>query len=122
FERCCGGIGSCVPRTLVPPDQIDQLGRDSCTTSDSLCAPDELSSGTSRPTTCSSIAGAEGRCLPACLPDIAAQADRLPRDVCPTNHLCAPCYDPITGADSGACRLAGDMPVDPPYVFPDCCF
>ncbi len=121
FARCCGGIGSCVPASLVPADQRDQLGPDSCTMAGQLCAPDELSDSSRRPTMCSSLGGGEGRCLPSCLPDVAAQADRLPRDVCPATHLCAPCYDPISGDDLGTCRLNGDMPTRPPYTFPGCC-
>ncbi len=121
FERCCSDAGACVPASLVPADQRSQLGQDTCTDSSALCAPDELSDPTAPPATCNSIAGAEGRCLPACLPAIAAQADQLPRDTCSVNDLCAPCYDPISGADTGACRLNGDMPAEPAYTFPGCC-
>jgi len=55
---------------------------------------------------------AEGRCIPSCVPAIQAQASRLAQDDCTqAGTLCAPCYDPITGADTGACTQAGDAPV-----------
>jgi hypothetical protein len=121
FDRCCGDRGSCVPVDLVPPDQQGQLGPDTCTQGGMVCAPDDLADPIYVPPSCNSIAGAEGRCLPDCLPDIAAQADRLPQDSCMAGELCAPCYDPLTGDDTGACRLNGDEPVDPPFTFERCC-
>lgn len=121
FDRCCGGIGACVPRSLVPPEDAAQLGTDSCTAPDTLCAPDELRAEGFRPPACRSVADAEGRCLPSCLPAIAAQAAMLPRSTCAATHLCAPCFDPTDGTDTGACRQSGDMPTEPPYVFPGCC-
>ncbi|UJR82853.1 Hypothetical protein I5071_49180 [Sandaracinus amylolyticus] len=120
FDRCCGGIGACVPSTLVPEAQRAQLGTDTCTDAGALCAPDSLIAGT-EPTTCRSIDDSEGRCLPACLPAIGAQADRLSQGTCDAGHLCAPCFDPISGDDTGACRLNGDMPDEPAYTFPNCC-
>ncbi|MBX3275705.1 MAG: hypothetical protein KF729_35925 [Sandaracinaceae bacterium] len=121
FDMCCGGIGLCVPTSVVPADQRDQLGPDTCTMADTLCAPTDLTDPSYRPPTCASIGGAEGRCIPDCLPAIAAQADRLPRSTCMERHLCAPCYDPIDGSATGSCALNGDMPTRPPYVFPGCC-
>ena len=121
FDPCCGGIGSCVPESLVPPAQQSLLGTDTCSGSGTLCAPTELITSTFQPPECNSIGGFEGRCLPACLPDIAAQASRLPQDTCASTHLCAPCFDPITGVDTGACSLNGDMPNGPPQTFDKCC-
>jgi len=70
------------------------------------------------PPTCTSIAGAEGRCLSTCLPDVAAQ-NLLPQSTCAANHRCVPCFDPTSGdptAATGACSLACDMPHQPPVV------
>ncbi len=121
FDPCCGGIGSCVPRTIVPPAQQSLLGTDTCTGASDLCAPNELTSSSFQPPSCSSVGGFEGRCLPACLPPVAAQAARLPRDTCAATHLCTPCYDPISAADTGACKLNGDTPAGPPQTFENCC-
>ena len=120
FDRCCGGIGACVPDTLVPADQRSQLGADTCTTAGQLCAPDSLVAGDIAPT-CRSLGDAEGRCLPECLPAVAAQADLLPRATCAEAHLCVPCFDPTSGDDTGSCRLNGDMPTEPPVTFERCC-
>jgi hypothetical protein len=120
FPECCGGEGSCVPSDILTQDQLDSLGQDSCDTGN-LCAPKVFAGPGLRATTCASIDGAEGRCLPTCVPLVADQADRLPTDVCVNGDLCAPCYDPITGDDTTACSQNGDQPVDPPYTFPSCC-
>jgi hypothetical protein len=121
FANCCDDLGSCVPEALVPEEQLSQLGTDTCTEAGTVCAPNDLANPSFIPPTCDSVAGAEGRCLPACLPDIAAQADLLPQADCADAHLCAPCYDPLTAEDTGACRLNGDEPVNPPQVFDACC-
>jgi len=125
FAGCCDNgadenIGSCVPLALVPEDQRTLLGQDSCEGTD-LCAPVTIAAGAYQPVECEGPGGAEARCLAACLPDIAAQADRLVRGSCAQGELCAPCYDPLTGASTGACELEGDQPEEPPYVFPTCC-
>jgi hypothetical protein len=125
FPTCCDNgmgtdLGTCVPTALVPSEQASLLGQDSCGTGD-LCAPTELANGAYTPMTCESWGGGEGRCLPACLPDIAAQADRLTRGACAQGELCAPCFDPLTGAATGSCAIEDDAPADPPYTFPTCC-
>ena len=121
FDKCCGGAGSCVPSEIVPEADRALLGTDTCTTAGQLCAPDTLSDSTFVPTTCTSLAGAEGRCLPDCLPDVAAQASLLPVDTCAAGELCAPCFDPLSGDPTGACTRGGDMPTQPPVVFDPCC-
>ncbi|MFW6023645.1 MAG: hypothetical protein ACOC9O_02760 [Myxococcota bacterium] len=121
FEECCDMRGSCVPTDAVPADQQDQLGTDTCSEPDTLCAPDDLADPSFTPPTCDSIGDAEGRCLPDCLPDVQEQADRLPQASCQAGELCAPCYDPTTGEDTGACTLNGDEPSEPPPMTEACC-
>ncbi|HVU00729.1 MAG TPA: hypothetical protein VHE30_03225 [Polyangiaceae bacterium] len=122
FDKCCGGIGSCVPENVVPASAQGLLGKDSCTTAGEVCAPDKLSDTTVKPKQCTSLAGAEGRCLASCIPAVAAQATRLPKDVCDTGELCAPCFDPLTSLATGACTQNGDQPGNPtPVTFPKCC-
>lgn len=126
FVNCCDDgagtpLGTCVPDSLVPAEQLSLLAADTCTGEGFLCAPTPIADGTYSPRSCTSVASAEGRCLPACLPDVAAQASRLSQDVCSTGELCAPCFDPVTGSDTGACNLEGDTPQDPPTVFAGCC-
>ncbi|HEX5657910.1 MAG TPA: hypothetical protein VFX59_11980 [Polyangiales bacterium] len=123
FGNCCGDLGRCVPDTLVPASSKAKLGQDSCGAAN-LCAPAWLAlDPTSAPDSCTVAATqAEGRCLAACLPDIAARASQLRQDGCGMGMLCAPCYDPITGTSSGACALGGDKgPTKPAITFDACC-
>lgn len=122
FDRCCeGDIGMCVPPDLVPETQRDALTQQTCPDG-SLCAPEVLADSSYIPPTCTSVAGAEGRCLSTCVGMVADQADLLPQDTCPDGQLCAPCYDPRGGADTGACTLNGDMPTQDPIIFDtECC-
>ncbi len=122
FDTCCGGIGDCVPETLVPAEQQDKLGEDICPADQGLkCVPSFMFEEAT-PLSCYSILDAEGRCLPACLPDVAEQAALLPQDICPAGHLCSPCYDLYTGAVTGACSFPDDSgPKRPPVTFRECC-
>ena len=121
LDSCCGGLGSCLPSALVPAAQSNQLAVDSCTQANTLCAPAVLTDETARPAQCNTVGGGEGRCMPTCLPAIAARAHSLPQDVCRTGEVCAPCFDPFSGTDTEACRVHGDAPTQPPSTFAHCC-
>ena len=121
LSGCCDGLGTCLPGSLVPADQAGQLGHDSCAEADALCAPTLLMDPSQKPAPCGSVAGHEGRCLPACLPAIANKAASLPQDTCRAGEVCAPCFDPFSGADSQACRFHGDAPSAPAETFAHCC-
>jgi hypothetical protein len=87
-----------------------------------LCAPKELTDPSFKPKTCNSLDNSEGRCVSTCVAGaIAKQKDRLPTAGCAANEVCAPCYDPVTGEDTGACEINGDKPAKPAYTFPKCC-
>jgi hypothetical protein len=86
-----------------------------------FCAPDKFieSAGNGLPKTCTSVAGAEGRCLSTCLPAVAGEAALLPQDVCDMGEKCAPCYNPVSAQPTmptGACSLACDKPAQPPTI------
>jgi hypothetical protein len=123
LPTCCQGAGHCLPSTLIPEAQRAQLGRDSCSASSALCAPDAFTEPGFRPPVCTvSAYGAEGRCLPSCLPRIAEQLSRLARDGCQEGNVCAPCFDPLTGSPTPSCAQGGDPgPSRPPVVFGTCC-
>ena len=120
FAKCCSSRGLCVPPSLAGT-QAPNLAKDSCS-GELLCAPTELTDTTFIPKSCYSIDNAEGRCVSTCIGGaVAKQRDRLPTAGCGANEVCAPCYDPITGADTGACAVNGDTPRQPKYQFQACC-
>lgn len=122
YDACCGGQGTCVPEGLLDDALAEQLGRDSCERA-LVCAPTELALDPDAvPKTCHAQGELEGRCVPSCLPAVAAQAERLVRADCEREQLCLPCFDPLSGQDTGACHLGGDPgPRQAPRVFDTCC-
>jgi hypothetical protein len=118
----CGGA-HCLPAEYVPPAQQALLR--AC--DGGYCAPDPLIStaGNYKPPTCTAFAGvpqAEGRCLSTCLPSVASQGS-LEQSSCPAGEKCAPCNDPFSGAQTGACAISScDAPAQPAYTFSNCCF
>jgi len=124
FEACCDGLGTCVPGDLVPDDQRDLLGPDSCAPSTaSLCTPDALLDPDGYvPASCRGAGDLEGRCLSTCLPLVADQAELLSRGSCDAAEACVPCFDPFSGEPTGVCDLPGDAgPIEPPMPFLRCC-
>jgi hypothetical protein len=119
FPDCaptCAG-SHCVPSALVPSAQQALLA--ACP--GGFCAPDSFvaAGGKVKPGTCTSIAGAEGRCLSTCLAPVGAQAAQLPTDVCPAGEKCAPCFNPTAAdptAPTGACSIGCDQAKEPPTV------
>jgi len=96
------------------------------TCTDGFCLPDPIIStaGNFDPPNCVAFAGtsAQGRCLSTCLPAVAAQSS-LEQSTCAAGNKCAPCADPFTGANTGACGSIGcdqSAPI-PAFTFPGCC-
>lgn len=127
---CTGKAAHCVPTNLVlatAPGQASQLTP--CTTSAdggavTLCVPDVLikTLGKYDPPDCASIGGGAGRCLSVCIGAVANLGSFLPQATCADGEKCAPCSDPRTGADTGACSLQCDTgPVEPKVIFDKCC-
>jgi hypothetical protein len=105
-----------LPAALVPDAQRSLLAP--CP--GGYCTPDPIISTANHQkfTPCTSIAGAEGRCLSACLPSVAAQP-LLPQSGCTGGRKCVPCYDPTSSnptAPTGACSLGCDAPTKPPVT------
>jgi hypothetical protein len=111
----------------VPPEWLDpnmssgQLSRDTCPDSDALCVPDAWLDQTPQLASCTALDAWEGRCVPSCLAKGAGQAARLRQDACAAGELCAPCFDPLSGVDTGVCRLGADVPQDPAQPLERCC-
>ena len=129
FPGCCGAgaetHGRCLPRTVLEatsPLDAARLGPDSCEAPDALCVPEAWLAEEPAPLAmCRSIGDLEGRCTPACLPEVAALAERLTSRGCQAHELCAPCHDPRTAEPTGVCSLNGDRPREAPQGFARCC-
>lgn len=116
----CGDGGRCVPESAVSPAQRSKLN----TCPKGLCAPEKqvAHGGNYLPPTCASVGGAEGRCLSRVIKDIDAKADVLEQGTCDAGELCAPCFNPTDGSDTGACSTVScDKPKDPPKTLTACC-
>lgn len=116
----CGDGARCVPTSLVPASAAALLK--TCPTG--LCAPEKsiAAGGQYLPKTCKAIGGGEGRCTNVNIPAVEAQKSMLARDVCDANELCAPCFSPLDGKETGACRTVScDAPKDPAKTFTGCC-
>jgi hypothetical protein len=118
----CGTAGGahCLQSALVPPNLASQLA--TCT--GGYCVPDTFieAGGNFIPPTCTSLDGAEGRCLNVAIPQVASEASQLTQDTCATYEKCVPCYSPIDGKKTGACGLSCDPgPTKPVVLFPSCC-
>jgi hypothetical protein len=120
------GGAHCLSAALVPASEASQLA--TCPTG--LCVPDSFieSGGEFIPATCTSILGAEGRCLDEMIPQVASQLSELPVATCQPYERCVPCYNPLqdgdggTPAATGACSLSCDPgPQDPPVQVQTCC-
>ncbi len=103
----CGADAHCVDAVLAG-DQAAQLAK--CDDGVKVCVPDPFlkTGGKFTPATCNSAGGAEGRCLNVVIPQVAAQAGLLPQDTCAASEKCTPCFSPLDGSDTGACRLSCD--------------
>src|SRR5262249_39622936 len=99
------GQAHCVPPSLVPSSMASQVAK--C--SSGLCVPDVFlaNAGQYIPQRCNSIGDAEGRCLHQSIPKVSEQSF-LPQDVCEDYEKCAPCFNPIDGSDTRACKLSCD--------------
>ena len=122
-SECAAGGAHCMPSDLIAPDLGGRLA--ACESDpNTKCVPDEFiaSAGAFAAELCASVGGGEGRCLSRCLPEVIAEAARLPQSSCAATHLCVPCTDPLNGEETGACGISCDLgPTEPPLVFPKCC-
>lgn len=116
LAECCTEFGPahCLPGDQLDPQATEQLA--ACEDGSSYCAPDTWIEGNVELVDCTSVLDEPGVCLSRCIPLVEENAANLPQDICPTNELCAPCINPLTGESTGACELdlSCDAPDDPP--------
>ncbi len=128
YPPCCqkaGGAAHCAPKELVPGDLVSLV--EACALgqgSEGVCVPDKMLArgGGFTPKKCKSIGDLEGRCTSICVPAVARDMAMLPRESCDQDERCAPCYNPRTGKDTGACRvgLCDQGPTEPARPFQGC--
>jgi len=105
LPTCCDGIGTCVPKALVPPEQADSLPPDTCPVdmNDYVCAPTAaVQDPNYMPPVCDSGLFGEGRCLPDCLVTGFQGVIIGQGDCADELYDCVPCEVPIIG-ETGAC-------------------
>lgn len=127
--NACNGA-HCIPKQLleaagIPAPTQSLLG--ACADTSTLCVPDDYAKpfGKFRAKTCTSLGGAEGRCISTCIPKVNGLMDVLPKADCGQNEVCAPCYNPNDGKPTGACSQGCDPGPSPattanPYKFQTC--
>lgn len=126
FTSCSNGLSCkaahCIPKTLLPTT-VDQRLLGPCQDTATACVPDDYAMllGKFKVKRCTSILGAEGRCISTCIPKVNGLMDVLPKADCGANEVCAPCYNPNDGTSTGACTQGCDTgPTQPPIVFTKC--
>lgn len=121
LNACADEGMHCLPKAVVPAAFSALLG--ACPDPNLLCAPDKSieANGQYIPKKCSSVGGAEGRCLHKDIPQVAGQAKLLPVDNCDAYERCAPCFDPLNGEALPSCKVACDPgPTTEAVVFKPC--
>ncbi len=109
LPKCCKDRGTCVPGASVPPASASSLKEDSCPAGvGDLCVPDVFLSKTWTHIDCTAslafiLSAGPGVCMPEC---INGMNSLLGKGACPDGMKCAPCKDPLTGKDTGACSFA----------------
>jgi hypothetical protein len=116
----------CVPKSAVPASVPLELLAE-CDDTTTVCIPDDYTAsfGKFLAKSCTSLLGAEGRCISTCIPQVNGLMDVLPKDVCGDNERCAPCINPNDGTETGACSQGCDPgesqdTKDHPIVFEKC--
>jgi hypothetical protein len=117
----CGQGGRCLDANLVSDPRIAaRLAR--C--DKGLCVPEVYvkEKGQHLPTACTSFAGIEGRCFSTVFKDVSNELDFLQQDACTAAERCVPCFNPATGAPTGACdTVSCDRARATPRPLRDCC-
>ncbi len=100
----------CVPLADVPANEMSSTSLLSKCPDGSFCTPDDFIATDDQflAKKCTSLLGAEGRCISSCVTEVNQQIDQLPQDVCDKTERCAPCFNPIDGTDTKACTQGCD--------------
>jgi hypothetical protein len=86
-ESCCHMAGTCMVEEGLPPDQKENLNRDTCSDG-KLCVPASQASG--NPVKCE-VLGADGVCIDYCFASMLKGAGKTFRAGCGPTEICMPC-------------------------------
>jgi hypothetical protein len=123
FPACRDG-GRCIPKSMIPPANLAQVKEQLAECPGGFCAPEKMvkTQNMGLPTSCTSVGGIEGRCTSTVILQVDAQKENIPQDKCDANERCTPCFDPLTNAETGACRqVSCDAPKATPQPLAQCC-
>ncbi len=111
FPTCCDGSARMVPAMLIPADFAAMLMENP--DDKKVCVPELYATQPDyTPTKCKSLFGLPGACISSCVSQVGKAPIPMPKDICQGNELCAPCMDPRTRKESGACSM-GELACDP---------
>lgn len=109
-SACCSGKGKCLPKTVVPEDNHENLEAKECA-EEKLCVPIEnIDRANFKPTPCTgeAVTGEyEGVCLSNCLVFSFVEKTVSDQGSCDKDHRCMPCKMPLVGTATGAPGCGG---------------
>jgi hypothetical protein len=94
LKACCHGMGVCMTEEGAPPDNRENMSRDSCPARH-LCAPASMATG--KPVKCD-VLGMSGVCLDLCFAEMFKATTKVMRSSCGPTEVCMPC---VLGASQG---------------------
>jgi hypothetical protein len=105
----CGENSYCLAYEYIDDPELVALAAP-CEDNSKACVPAVViaSGGFPTPVTCNGLGGAEGRCLPLTMPIVEENQDFYLQGTCLASERCVTCYDPVTGANTGACNIGCD--------------
>jgi hypothetical protein len=106
FPSCCDARATCVPDSLLTPDQIDHLEGGDCDDGQE-CVPNEDLDPSFHAPACSGVNlftgdAYTGFCVSDCADLTLLGRLTLDQGTCSGHHTCVPCINPLTGSPTGA--------------------
>jgi hypothetical protein len=103
-----GTSGRCI--STAESEDLTAFEKGSCKGSGEVCAPEAIirAGGVPELTKCKAVTNVEGRCFWPLAKDVVASYDLLKGatgDQCDAGMVCVPCKDPVSGEETGVCKV-----------------